>query len=117
MYNTIKPSHERLDDDHWREVISSDMKWIEGWNFDPGTTAHVYLKRGLQYAPPMWGSTPCLGRVVFMKRGRVIGFSGTITGNRRLVDHYQAMEKGGGYIPQIPIAQYGLRKPSTDSFW
>lgn len=97
MYNTIKPSHERLDDDHWREVISSDMKWIEGWNFDPGTTAHVYLKRGLQYAPPMWGSTPCLGRVVFMKRGRVIGFSGTITGNRRLVDHYQAMEKGGVY--------------------
>ena len=81
-----------LSDKGWMKHLRGRMTWyVDGWNYDPGTTAHVYLRRGGVGAH-------YLGRVVFMKDGKELGFR-AIGGNSNLLDYYRDMKKLGIYIP------------------
>ena len=81
-----------LTDRGWMKHLRRRMTWyVEGWNFDRGTMAHVYLRRGGVGAD-------YLGRVVFMKGAKELGFR-AIGGNGNLPDYYRDMAKLGIYIP------------------
>ena len=89
-----------VSDAWWLRSIKRSSRWENGigldrgtttWSFDPGTTAHVYLRRGGVGAD-------YLGRVSYMKAGRELGFR-AIGGNGNLVNYYRDMADLGIYIP------------------
>lgn len=82
---------ESPNDEAWLKHIKSSGRWeAEGWDFDPGTTAQVYMEY-LQGVGGGWG-----GEVVFVKDGKKLGMR-VFVGN--LYSYYRDMAKLGIYIP------------------
>lgn len=78
-------------DAEWLDFMKSLGRWeAEGWDFDPGTTAQVYMEY-LQGVGGGWG-----GEVVFVKDGKKLGMR-VFVGN--LYSYYRDMAKLGIYIP------------------
>ena len=88
----IKRSAVPLTDSAWLKSFRGRSWFDNDWNFDPGTTADVYLKGGKGDAPTLYGE------VVFMKGGERLGFR-AIAGGSSLLDYYRDMKKLGIYIP------------------
>ena len=80
-----------ITDEVWLDSMKSLGRWeAEGWDFDPGTTAQVYMEY-LEGVGGGWG-----GKVVFVKDGKKLGMR-VFGGN--LYSYYRDMAKLGIYIP------------------
>ena len=101
-----KPA-QRLDDDYWRDAMMDDDHVSRPtrpddrkWDFDPGSMAHVYLRKGKTWG--YWSEEPWWGSVLLVKDGDVIGYKNLGGMNPNLDKYYRDLKKLGFYLPEVP---------------